>query len=129
MVRWTALVTLAALALYFAMLFRVGLMRGKTGVKAPATTGHPDFERAYRIQMNTLESMPLFLPALWLAAVYADDRLAAVVGLVWIVGRILYMRLYTIDPDKRGPGFGIQAVAVIALYVIALIGVLRTFLV
>lgn len=129
MYRWTALVTLASLALYFFMLFRVGLLRGKTGIKAPATTGHPDFERAYRIQMNTLEGMPLFLPALWLAAVHVDDRFAAVIGLLWIAGRILYMRLYTIDPDKRGPGFGMQATAFLILYAAALIGVLRAFFV
>lgn len=127
MYRWTALVTLAALALYFAMSMRVGMLRGKTGVNAPATTGHPDFERAYRIHVNTLEGMPLFLPSLWLAAVYVDDRFAALTGLVWIVGRVLYMRLYTIDPGKRGAGFGTQAAAVAVLYVAALIGILRTF--
>ena len=129
MYRWTALVTLASLALYFAMLWRVGIARGKTGVAAPATTGHPDFERAYRVQMNTLEGMPLFLPSLWLAAVYVDDRFAAAVGLVWIAGRFIYMRSYTADPATRGLGFGTQGVAVCLLFAGALIGVLRNFFV
>lgn len=127
MYRWTALVTLGAVALYFAMSVRVGFARGRTGIKAPATTGHPDFERASRIHLNTLEGIPVFLPPLWLAAAYVDDRLAAAVGLVWIVGRFLYMRAYTIDPEKRGPGFAIQGFAVIVLFVAALAGVLRTF--
>ena len=128
MYRWTALVTLGALALYLAMLYRAGKARERTGLKAPATTGHPDFERAYRVQMNTLEVMPLFLPPLWLAAFYIDDRFAALVGLVWIVGRFLYMQGYTADPAKRGVGFAIQGVAVCVLYATALIGVVRAFL-
>ena len=128
MYRWTALVTLGALALYLAMLYRAGKARERTGLKAPATTGHPDFERAYRVQMNTLEVMPLFLPPLWLAALYIDDRFAALVGLVWIVGRFLYMQGYTADPAKRGVGFAIQGAAVCVLYATALIGVVRTFL-
>ena len=127
MYRWTALVTLASLALYFFMLFRVGLLRGKTGIKAPATSGHPDFERAYRIQMNTLEGMPLFLPTLWLAAIYVVDRFAAVLGLVWIVGRFLYMRAYTIDPAKRGPGFAIQSLATGVLFLAAVVEILHSF--
>lgn len=127
MFHWTGLVTLGAIALYFAMLWRVGISRGKTGLKAPATTGNPDFERAYRVQMNTLEGMPLFLPSLWLAAFYVDDRFAAVMGLVWIVGRFIYMRAYTADPAKRGTGFAMQGVAACVLYLAALAGVVRTF--
>jgi hypothetical protein len=33
----------------------VGLARGKTRIDAPAVTGHPTLERAYRVQMNTVE--------------------------------------------------------------------------
>lgn len=127
MYRWTALVTLAAVALYFVMLIRVSQARARTGIKAPATSGHPDFERAYRIQTNTLESMPLFLPTLWLAAVYVDDRFAAALGLVWIVGRFLYMRAYTIDAAKRGPGFVVQSLATGILFLAALVEVLHSF--
>jgi len=107
-----AIVTLLALLVYFYMSLRVGQGRTKYGVEAPATTGHPDFERAYRIQMNTLEWLPLFLVSQWLFAIsWNSDLVAAAIGLVWIVGRILYLTGYARAAAARGPGFGIQALA------------------
>lgn len=114
------IVTLLALLLYFYMGLRVGAARGKHGVVAPAVTGSPEFERAYRVQMNTLEWLALFLPSLWLFAAYWNQILAAALGLVWIGGRVLYMTSYTQDPAKRGPGFGIQALATMILLLGAL---------
>jgi len=114
------IVTLLALLLYFYMGLRVAAARGKHGVTAPAVTGAPEFERAYRVQMNTLEWLPLFLPSMWLFAAYWNQVLAAVLGLVWILGRALYMTSYTKDPAKRGPGFGIQALATLVLLLGAL---------
>jgi len=110
-----ALVTLLALLLYFVMGFRVGRGRGKFGIEAPATSGHPDFERLYRVQANTLEWLPSFLVSLWLFAFYWDEKVAALIGLVWIAGRILYMMSYSKLASSRGPGFGIQALAVAVL--------------
>lgn len=104
-------VSLLALLLYFWTGLRVGAARAKYGVAAPAVTGDPSFERAYRVQMNTLEWLPLFLPSLWLFAYYFDSRIAAGLGVVWILGRIYYAIAYAKDPAKRGPGFGIQALA------------------
>jgi glutathione S-transferase len=107
-----AIVSLLALLLYFYMSLRVGQARTKFGVAAPAVTGHPDFERAYRIQMNTLEWLPLFLVSLWLFALsWGDDRIAAAIGAIWILGRILYLTGYSRAAEARGPGFGIQALA------------------
>jgi len=107
-----AIVSLLALLLYFYMGLRVGQGRVKFGVTAPAVTGHPEFERAYRIQMNTLEWLPLFLVSLWLFAIsWGDDRVAAAIGAVWILGRILYLTGYSRAAEARGPGFGIQALA------------------
>jgi glutathione S-transferase len=74
-------------------------------------TGHPDFERAIRVQMNTLEWLVIFLPAMWLCAAYVSPYLAAILGLVWIVGRYLYMRAYMKEPKSRSVGFAIQALA------------------
>ncbi len=125
MPKWTALVTLATMALYFFIMFRVGLFRGKTGIKAPATTGDPIFERMYRIQMNTLEWMPLFLVPFWLTALFVHDGFAAACGLVWVIGRIVYMQAYLADPAKRGTGFAIQASAAILLFCVAVVGVVR----
>jgi glutathione S-transferase len=107
-----AIVSLLALLLYFYMSLRVGQGRGKYGVEAPAVTGHPDFERDYRIQMNTLEWLPLFLVSLWLFALsWGSDLIAAGIGVVWIIGRILYLTGYSRAAAARGPGFGIQALA------------------
>ena len=107
-----AIVSLVALLVYFYMGLRVGRGRTKYGVVAPAVVGHPDFERDYRIQMNTLEWLPLFLVSLWLfAAAWNSDRIAALIGAVWIAGRVLYLTGYARAAEARGPGFGIQALA------------------
>ncbi|AND86708.1 MULTISPECIES: MAPEG family protein [Bradyrhizobium] len=113
----TALVTLLAIAFYFFATINVSRARARTGIKVPATSGHPDFERAFRIQVNTLEWMPIFLPSLWLFAIYISDALAAGIGALWIVGRIVYFIGYSQAAAKRGPGFLIQAIAAIALWV------------
>jgi uncharacterized membrane protein YecN with MAPEG domain len=110
-----ALVTLLALMLYIWMGIRVGSARGRLGVEAPATTGHPEFERHFRVHSNTLEWLPIFLAALWLFAIYVNEDVAAALGAVWIIGRVVYMRSYVSDPKARGLGFGIQALATIAL--------------
>jgi glutathione S-transferase len=117
---FTALVTCLAILFYFFTSFRVGKARAAFGIKAPAISGNADFERVFRVQMNTLEWMPIFLPSLWLFAIYVSDPIAAALGLVWIVGRILYMTGYSQAAEKRGPGFGIQAVAAVILWVGAL---------
>ena len=113
----TALVTLLAIAFYFFATINVSRARARTGIKVPATSGHPDFERAFRIQVNTLEWMPIFLPSLWLFAIYISDAVAAGIGALWIVGRIVYFIGYSQAAAKRGPGFLIQAIAAIALWV------------
>ena len=116
----TALVTLLAILFFFFTCMNVSRSRGKTGVKVPAVSGHPDFERAFRIQMNTLEWMPIFLPSLWLFAIYISDTIAAAIGAVWIIGRIVYFIGYSKEAAKRGPGFAIQGIAAIALWAGAL---------
>jgi glutathione S-transferase len=128
MPNFTAVVTLLAGILYFRMSFAVGRARAKFAIKAPATTGHPDFERVFRIHMNTLEWMPIFLPSLWLAAIYVSDIGAALLGVIWIVGRVLYMRGYTRAAEKREIGFFVQAIAVGLLWLAALVGVVVALL-
>jgi glutathione S-transferase len=128
MPKFTALVTLLAVIVYFWIGFRVGQARAKYKIRAPATTGNTDFERVYRVQMNTLEWMPIFLPGIWLAALYASDATAAGIGLAWIVGRVLYMRGYTEAAEKRETGFFVQAIAAGILWVMALVGVIQSML-
>ena len=109
--RLTALVTILALLLYFAMSLQVGRARGKSGIQPPAMTGDPMLERAIRVHINTLEGLPLFLAGLWLFAIYWNDMVAAGLGMVWIIGRQLYSSGYMADPDKRSTGFLIQFLA------------------
>ena len=123
MPNYTALVTLLAVALYFWTGLAVAKARQKFGVVVPATSGHTDFERVFRVQQNTLEWMPIFLPLLWLFALYVSDWGAAVLGLVWIVGRLLYIRGYSEDAEKRHRGFFVQGIASGALLLGALGGI------
>ena len=116
----TALVTCLAILVYLFTGLQVSKARVAFGIKAPATSGHPDFERAFRVQMNTLEWMPIVLPSLWLFAVYISDPLAATLGLIWVAGRILYMTGYSKAAAKRGPGFAIQGLAALILWLGAL---------
>jgi uncharacterized membrane protein YecN with MAPEG domain len=109
--RWTALVTLLSLLAYFWMVLQVGRARGTSGIKAPAMTGDPVLERAVRVQSNTLEWLPIFLPSLWLFALYWNELIAAALGIVWIIGRLLYSTGYMADPAKRSTGFLIQFLA------------------
>jgi len=123
-----ALTTLAALLFYVVVSINVGRARGKFKINAPAVTGHPDFERVYRVQMNTLEQLVAFLPALWLFAAYVSPTWAATLGTAWIAGRVIYAVGYYRVAEKRGPGFGITFAAFAALWVGAAWGVVRVLL-
>jgi glutathione S-transferase len=124
MPHYTALVTLLAVALYFWTGLAVANARQKFGVVVPATTGHADFERVFRVQQNTLEWMPIFLPLLWFFVLYVNDWGAALLGLVWIAGRVLYIRGYSEAADKRHKGFFLQMGASGALFIGVLAGII-----
>src|ERR1700745_3108687 len=113
---YTATVTLVALLVYFVLIGRVAMARARYGIKAPAVTGNEHFERAYRVQMNTVEQIVFFLPALWLCAVLMSDIGAAIGGLIWMIGRAIYAVSYVDDPAKRGPGMGIAMLAQYGLW-------------
>lgn len=110
-----AIITLVAGLLCFGMALTVARAHAKTGILAPAMTGDAYLERCIRAHTNTLEWIPIFLPALWLFAVYWSPIGASALGGVWIVGRILYFLGYIAAPQKRYPGFFIQSMAVFAL--------------
>ncbi len=120
-----ALVTVLALATYQATALLVGRARFQHGVKPPACSGPEPFERALRVQQNTLEQLVFFLPALWLAALLENPAVASALGFVWVGGRIAYAVGYLQAPEKRGPGFGISFLAAVALLLMALVGAVR----
>ncbi|OYX06053.1 MAG: hypothetical protein B7Z12_01635 [Caulobacter vibrioides] len=126
-----AIVTLVSLLVYVWMIMRIGGARRRTGIDAPAMTGDPELERHLRVQANTVEWLVIYLPSLWLFAIYWNDLFAAAAGVVWIIGRILYALGYAADAKKRELGFVIQmlATAVLlfgalgkAIYVYAVVG-------
>jgi glutathione S-transferase len=125
---WVDIVALLAVVQLFVFGSMVGWARGKYGVAAPATAGHPIFERYYRVQMNTVECLLVFLPGLWLAAKYWSPRYAAILGAIYLVGRTLYYFSYISDPKKRSAGFSLSMVPVMVLVVAALVGALRVAL-
>ena len=123
-----ALVMLLVLIEYFYFGLEVGRARERTGIAAPAISGHPEFERFYRVQQNTLEQLAIFLPSLWLFGVYVHALLAAGLGLLFLVGRFMYFRAYVADPAGRGPGFVVGLVAQGLLVLGALGGALVAWL-
>ena len=117
-----AIVTVLALIEYIVLGIQVGQARGRYGVAAPATTGHPIFERYFRVHQNTLEQLIVFVPALWLFARYVSAPLAAGLGIVFIVARILYARGYVAEPKKRQAGSILTAATTALLLLGGLIG-------
>jgi len=117
-----AIVTVLVLMFYIWTLMGVGRARTKHGIDAPIMTGPIEFESTVRVQANTLEGMVIFLPAMWLFAAYVNSVIAALLGLVWIAGRYLYMQGYIRAPKERHTGFMIQAVATVVALLGGLIG-------
>lgn len=130
-VLYSAAVTVLSVLFVFYTGINVARMRGAHGIAAPAVTGHPMFECAYRVQMNTLEQYVQFLPLLWIATAYFRPLgwLPAIFGLVWILGRIIYLRGYMAAPDKRSNGFLITALATLGLLILSIWGIVSAFLV
>jgi glutathione S-transferase len=113
---------LLALIEYFGFAMAVGRARYRFGVKAPATTGNIDFERYYRAQMNTLEQLIIFIPALWSFAIFISIMWAAALGVIFIVGRLLYFTGYVKAAEKRSAGFGLATFAQLFLLIGGIVG-------
>ena len=123
---WTSLLVLLTVGLMAWTSFLVGRARARYGIKAPATTGHPDFERVFRVQMNTLEACVMFLPALWVATLYGHPLVNAVGGLVFVGGRVLYALAYMKEAGRRSAGFAVSSIGFLAVLANAALGFLRS---
>jgi len=102
--KYTALVTIISLVVTLVFGARVGMMRARFDIEAPSLTGSSQFERAFRVHMNTVEQLVLFIPVLWLSTNVLGDLLAAGIGSVWVVGRVIYADAYLRNPASRRPG-------------------------
>lgn len=100
----------------------VGRARARCNIEAPATTGHPVFERYFRVQQNTLEQLMVFVPSMWLFGLYVSPLWAAGLGVVFVIGRALYLTGYVADPKRRGAGFGLSFLPNLVLVIGALVG-------
>ena len=119
---WVTIVALVALLEYMFFGFRVGSARGQYNIEAPATTGNEMFERVYRIHQNTLEQLIVFLPGLFAFASYVHPLWAAGIGLVFVVGRVVYATGYQADPKKRGTGMMLSFIPSAVLVIGGVIG-------
>lgn len=124
---YTAIITMLTVLLFFWMGLQVGRMRTKHGIKAPTMTGHEEFERAVRVHMNTMEGAIAFLPSLWVAEIWFGGWIPPVAGFVWVIGRVIYMIGYMAAPEKRETGFLIQAIALVVLILLAIWGIVASF--
>jgi uncharacterized MAPEG superfamily protein len=122
-----AIVVVIALLEYVVFSALVGRARGLYGVKAPAVSGHEMFDRYFRVHQNTMELLVAFVPAIWLFGLYVSPRWGALIGLVYVVGRILYLLGYVKDPAKREFGFGMSVLPIVVLLVGALLGAAKAF--
>jgi glutathione S-transferase len=127
----TGISTLLAVILLMFTFWQAAQMRGRHGIQAPAMTGHPEFERAARVQMNTLEQFAIFLPLLWLATLYFRlyPWVPSILGVVWVLGRVLYSIGYMRDPTARHSGFVISFLASMALLVLTVLGLIESWIV
>ena len=119
----TGLVTLLAILVTIGTAILVARTRRTTGIQPPAMSGDPRLERALRVQGNTVEGFIVFLPALWLAALYFQGWIPPIIGLIWCLGRIGYAVGYMADANRRHLGFAICIFAVLILVLLAGIGI------
>ena len=126
----SAIVTVLSILFVFYTGINVARMRGKHKIDAPAVTGPLEFECAYRVQVNTLEQFVMFLPLLWLATSYFKmlPWLPAAFGLVWVIGRFMYMQGYMAAPNKRSTGFLITSVATLGLLILTIVGIAQAWM-
>jgi uncharacterized membrane protein YecN with MAPEG domain len=117
-----------ALLEFLGFIMAVGRARAKYQVKAPATTGNEIFERYFRVQMNTMEQLIVFLPAIWLFATYVQAPVAAALGVLFIIGRFLYFTGYVKEPTRRTAGFLLSAIPTMVLLVGGIMGAVRSAL-
>lgn len=119
------IVTILAILQFIVFAAKVAGARGRFGIKAPATTGNEIFERYFRVQQNTLEQLLGLLPGLYLFSRYWNPLYAAVLGVIYLVGREVYAATYIKDPAKRSAGFALSILPILILLVGALIGAIR----
>ncbi len=122
------IVVVLALIQFIVFGILVGRARGKYNVSAPATSGDPVFERYNRVHMTTLEQLAVFLPSIFIYSYVGSPAVAAGLGVVYLVGRLVYLRSYIADPATRGAGFGMTALPSMFMLLASLFIVIRNLI-
>lgn len=124
---WIHLIILLSLLQLMVFIVLVGKARSKFNVAAPAITGHDGFERYYRVQMNTIEMLIMFIPSIFLAATYWSPYLMAVLGLCYLIGRVLYFRAYINEKNRKIP-FLMGLIPILIFIIMGVLGTLRALI-
>src|ERR1700760_2530670 len=125
----TAAVTVLAVLILLWMAILVSRTRKRVGIAPPAMSGSPELDCALRAHGNSVEQFVMFLPALWLAALYFQGGWAPILGLVWCLGRIIYAFTYKpAAPSNRFAGFALTIFPTLILLVLAVIGIVQAWL-
>lgn len=126
---YVAIVTALALLEFVWFGLLVGKARGKYGVAAPNTTGDEMFNRYYRVHMNTLEQLTVFLPSLWIFAWFVSPIWAAALGTIFVIGRAIYAATYIRDPKSRALGFAMSMLPTLAMVIGIVIWAIRAIVI
>lgn len=105
----------------------VGQARSTYDIPAPLTTGNETFERYFRVHMNTLENLIVFIPSIIGFATYVHVEIAAFFGMLFIIGRYLYFRGYVKDPKARAAGSALGGLSMVFLLLGGLIGAIVAY--
>ena len=117
-----------ALIEFFYFGWKVSRARTRYKISAPAISGNEIFERYFRVQMNTLEMLVIFIPSILIFSTYMSPHLAAAIGAVFIIGRLVYLLTYVKDPRTRAIGFGLSATPTLFLLIGGIVGAVRAAL-
>ena len=121
-------VTIATLIMYLTLVLKVGLSRAKYKIEAPKMFGHPKFDRAFRVQLNTLEWMAIFLPLMWIAGLLVNAVYASFIGILWILSRIYYAHNYYKAAKLRTKPILFQFLFIGILFLMAIYGIIKIYL-
>lgn len=123
---WVTVLALVQFVFFGAL---VAMARVKEQVAAPATEGSAAFNVLNRVHMNTLERLAIFLPLLWMAAQFWNPLWVSGLGVVFLIGRMLYWKGYVKSPAGRSFGNVVTMLSIAALLLATLAGLLRSTLV
>ena len=120
----TAWTTIASLLMYIWVFMNAAKARSTHKIQAPTMDGPLEFLSVMRVQANTVEQLVLFLPLLWICSFFMSDMIAASLGAVWVLGRIVYALGYYQAPNKRTLGFGLSSLASASLLIASIVGLI-----